>query len=192
MSCWWRHFCGCFWCPCHIVYRSSKQEKKKKSFPSRDFVDNICMVKTDVEGHDLVILRCFSVAYQGRVFTKKTVWRIFYFILNTVEWILHCFYLGVGLLFLNLKNFSHRDLEPWFRPQVLWVEWWRNFILEVDQYKGDINIICKLFKFSSDIDNISKNCCCIYQKFWQGLTNILFKATSVLRVRRHSSLLEKS
>ena len=23
----------------------------------RDFVDNICMVKTDVEGHDLVILR---------------------------------------------------------------------------------------------------------------------------------------
>ena len=53
------------------MYRSSKQEKKKKSFPSRDFVDNICMVKTDVEGHDLVILRCFSVAYQGRVFTKK-------------------------------------------------------------------------------------------------------------------------
>ena len=85
MSCWWRHFCGCFWCPCHIMYRSSKQEKKKKSFPSRDFVDNICMVKTDVEGHDLVILRCFSVAYQGRVFTKKTVWRIFYFILNTVN-----------------------------------------------------------------------------------------------------------
>ena len=24
---------------------------------SRQFVDNICMVKTDVEGHDLVILR---------------------------------------------------------------------------------------------------------------------------------------
>ena len=32
----------------------------------------------------------------------------------------------------------HRDLEPWFRPQVIWVEWWRNFILEVDQYKGDL------------------------------------------------------
>ena len=51
----------------------ANKKRKKKSFPSRDFVDNICMVKTDVEGHDLVILRCFSVAYQGRVFTKKTV-----------------------------------------------------------------------------------------------------------------------
>ena len=29
------------------------------------------MVKTDVEGHDLVILRCFSVSYQGRFITKK-------------------------------------------------------------------------------------------------------------------------
>ena len=47
--------------------------KKKKLFPCRDFVDNICMVKTDVEGHDLVILRYFSVSYLGRVITTKTV-----------------------------------------------------------------------------------------------------------------------
>ena len=78
----------------------------------RDFVDNICMVKTDVEGHDLVILRF-------NFFFSKKIMKM-YPVLHFYHW--------------------YRDLEPWFRPKVLWVEWWRCFILEVDQYKGDFHI----------------------------------------------------
>lgn len=79
------------------MYRSSKQEKKKKSFPSRDFVDNICMVKTDVEGHDLVILRCFSVAYQGRVFTKKN---------SLKNFLLHTKYSGMNTALLLSRSWT--------------------------------------------------------------------------------------
>ena len=61
--------------PYHI---QEQQTRKKPIFPFREFVDNICMVKTDVEGHDLVILRCFSVSYQGRLITKNSLKNFFY------------------------------------------------------------------------------------------------------------------
>ena len=61
-----------------LPYHVEEQQKRKKPiFLFRDFVDNICMVKTDVEGHDLVILRCLSVSFQGKFITLPTSLKIF-------------------------------------------------------------------------------------------------------------------
>ena len=45
---------------------------------------------------------------------------------------------AIGLLYLmDIHMVSFRDFEPWFRPKVLWVEWWVEFVFVQETFKGE-------------------------------------------------------